>query len=411
MSNQDITRLVIGESISLSMGVPVGQELRSTAVSNKLRWRDVSWAANVGLLDMVMKSLTKTPNVLQLPATRSPKKIQMRMAVRSHWKLAALASVGLVLCTVGIYGLLRHNKAPTDDLAVVLDANTTSLDEKMAAVTTVDEPWIRPAPEQPLAKVVDSGNAVPVVPGSLSRPAPAPVEVRTAAASKQTPVLVPESPKKGVEAKPFDQKAGDKKPGVPEAVILDMGPSPSTAKPNKPVDEPWIRPAPEQPPAKVVDSGNAVPVVPGSLPRPAPAPVEVRTAAAPKPTPVLVPESPKKGVEAKPVDQKAGDKKPDMPEAVILDLEPSPSTTKPKESTGVQVNTVKQPARELPKRATGSGLVAVTPDGKSALFTNTTTRLPEKFGIGDKLPSGEVIKSIDARAGIVKTDAKEYWLE
>lgn len=313
MSNQDITRLVIGESIPLSMGVPVGQELRNTEVSNTLRWRDGRWETNVGLFDLVKKSLTKAPNVLQVPATKSPKTFQMRIALRSHWKLAALASVGLVVCTVAIYGLLRHNKAPTDDLAVVLDANTTSLDKKMAAVKTVDEPWIRPAPEQPPVEVVDSGVAVPVVPGNLQGSAPAPVEVRAAAAPIQSPAPVQESPKKVVEAKPADQKAGDKKPGAPEAVILDM--------------------------------------------------------------------------------------------------EPSPNTAKPKEVAGVQVNAAKQPAKELPKRATGSGLVAVTPDGKSALFTNTATRLPEKFGIGDKLPSGEVIKSIDASAGIVKTDAKEYRLE
>lgn len=309
MSNQHITRLVVGEIIPLSMGVPVGQELRNTEVSNTLRWRDGRWETHVGLFDMVKKSLTKAPNVLQVPATKSPKAFQMGAAVHKHWKLAALASVGLVVCTVAIYGLLRHNKAPADDLAVVLDANTTGIDKKMAAVKTVDEPWIRPAPEQPPAEAVDSGIAVPVVPGSLSGPAPAPVEGRAAAAPAQPPAQVQERPKKAVEAKPVDQKAGDKKPGAPEAVILDM--------------------------------------------------------------------------------------------------EPSPSATKPKEVAVVQVNAAKQPA----KRTTGSGLVAVTPDGKSALFTNTATRLPEQFGIGDKLPWGEVIKSIDASAGIVKTDAKEYRLE
>jgi len=235
------------------------------------------------------------------------------MGVLKHWKLAAFASVGLVVCTVAIYSLLRLNKAPADDLAFVLDANTTSIDKKMAAVKTVDEPWIRPAPEQPPVEAVDSGVAVPVVPGSLSGPAPSAVEGRAAAAPAQPPAQVQESPKKTVESKSVDQKAGDKKPGSPEAVILDM--------------------------------------------------------------------------------------------------EPSTSATKAKEAAGVQVNAAKQPAKELPKRAAGSGLVAVTPDGKSALFTNTATRLPEKFGIGDKLPSGEVIKSIDAIAGIVKTDAKEYRLE
>lgn len=315
MSNQDITRLVIGESIPISMGVPVGQELRNTEVSNTLRWRDGRWETHVGLLDMVKKSLTKAPSVLQVPATKAPKSFKMGKGALKHWKLAASATLGLVVCTVAIYSLLRLNKAPADDLAVVLDANTTGIDKKMAAVKTVDEPWIRPAPDQPPTEAVDAGVAVPVVPGNLTGPSPGPaqVEVRPAGVPTQPPAQVQESPKKAVEAKQADQKAGDKKPGAPEAVILDM--------------------------------------------------------------------------------------------------EPSPSTAKPKDTTGVQVNAPKQPAKELPKRATGSGLVAVTPDGKSALFTNTATRLPEKFGIGDKLPSGEVIKSIDASAGIVKTDAKEYRLE
>ncbi|UUZ66224.1 hypothetical protein LP417_34985 (plasmid) [Polaromonas sp. P1-6] len=128
--------------------------------------------------------------------------------------------------------------------------------------------------------------------------------------------------------------------------------------------------------------------------------------------PVAVPEAAKdkRQIEAKPADAKAVDKKPGAPEAVILDMEPA-AAAKAKEVPGVQINTAKPPVKEVPKRATGSGLVAVTPDGKTALFTNTATRLPEKFAVGDKLPSGEVIKSIDANAGVVKTNAKEYRLE
>ena len=55
--------------------------------------------------------------------------------------------------------------------------------------------------------------------------------------------------------------------------------------------------------------------------------------------------------------------------------------------------------------------MAITPDGKIALFTNPKTRLPERFKVGDKLPSGETLKSIDTSSGKVVTDSKEYVLE
>jgi hypothetical protein len=59
----------------------------------------------------------------------------------------------------------------------------------------------------------------------------------------------------------------------------------------------------------------------------------------------------------------------------------------------------------------GAGLVAVTPDGKFALFSNPTTRMPEQFKVGDRLPKGDTIRSIDVKSGKVVTTAKEYELE
>lgn len=64
----------------------------------------------------------------------------------------------------------------------------------------------------------------------------------------------------------------------------------------------------------------------------------------------------------------------------------------------------------IPTKITG-GLVAMGPDGKSALFTNPRTRIPTKFVVGEKLPNGETIKSIDKANGKVVTDVKEYQLE
>lgn len=289
------------------MGVPVAQNHSSAEVPNTLRWRDGRWETHVGLFDMVKKSLTKASNVLQVPATKTTKTFQVGKEGLKHWKAVAWASAGLVVSTMTIYSVLRLNKHPADDLAVVRDANTASIEKKMAAVKTLDEPWIRPAPEQPLAGPVDTGTTVPVVPGNIL--------------------------------------------------------------------------------------GNG------------------RALAAPLQLPTRIQEIPKVVLETKPVDQKAGDKKASAPVAVILDMEATANLTKPNVAAGVQVIAAKPPSKELPKRVSGSGLVAVTPDGSTALFTNTATRLPEKFGVGDRIPSGEVIRSIDAIAGIVKTDVKEYRLE
>lgn len=308
MRNQNITRLVLGERIPLCMGVPVGQDLGHTEGSNTLRWREGRWETNVGILDMVKKSFSKSQNVLELSPTKAPRPFQLN----DHapiWKLAAGVVISLMVCAAAIYAVLSHKRPLADDFAVVPDARV--LEQKAAAVLTVDEPWIRPAPEQPAP--VEAGIVVPAVPGSLASP------------------------------------------GVPEAE------------------------------SRVVDPVQA---------------------------PVAVPEvvTVKRPIKAKPADEKPVDKKPEAAKAVILDVEPA-AAAKPKVVPAVQISSAKPPVKEVPKLAAGSGLVAVTPDGKAALFTNAATRLPEKFAVGDKLSSGEVIKSIDANAGIVKTDAKEYRLE
>lgn len=248
------------------MGVPVGQDLGNAEVSNTLRWRDGRWETHVGILDMVKKSLAKSPNVLQLPATKVPKPIKFN-ALAGGWKLAAGAAMGVVVCTAAIYAVLHHNKPSPDVFAVVPDASTTGLEQKVAAVRTVDEPWIRPAPDQ--AAPVDAGIVVPVVPGSLAAPG-APVAENRVVTPVQAPTAVPEAAKK-----PQDSKATDAKPG---------------------------------------------------------------------------------------------DKKPEVKAAVILDMEPA-AAAKAKEVSGVQINAAKPTAKQVSKPATGSGLVAVTPDGKAALFT------------------------------------------
>lgn len=59
----------------------------------------------------------------------------------------------------------------------------------------------------------------------------------------------------------------------------------------------------------------------------------------------------------------------------------------------------------------GTGLVAITPDAKVAVFTNPKTRLPQQFKIGDQLPGGDTIRAIDAKDGKVVSSTKEYTLD
>lgn len=95
-------------------------------------------------------------------------------------------------------------------------------------------------------------------------------------------------------------------------------------------------------------------------------------------------------------------------QAVIMDDVPAAKQGTQASPATVKVE-VKPKVESVPTK--GAGLVALTPDGKFALFTNSQTRLPEKYGIGDKLPSGETIKAIDKASGKVDTDGKQYRLE
>lgn len=68
-------------------------------------------------------------------------------------------------------------------------------------------------------------------------------------------------------------------------------------------------------------------------------------------------------------------------------------------------------APAAPALSPARGLIAITPDGKSAVFTDPATRLPKQFKVGDKLTGGDTIKSIDAAQGKVIAGTKEYSLD
>lgn len=64
-----------------------------------------------------------------------------------------------------------------------------------------------------------------------------------------------------------------------------------------------------------------------------------------------------------------------------------------------------------PMTEAGVGLIAITPDGKVAVFSNPKTKLPQQFRIGEQLPGGDTIRAIDAKEGKVVTSLKEYLLD
>ena len=313
METDSITRLVVGESMTLAMGVPVGQHLNSTDVSSTLRWQGGQWTAPYGILDKVKKALQKQPSVLKIPVGAAPAGAAPKQAAR-NLKIAIASCGAIILTALAIFlspagQNLGQRRGPpaADDLAVVPNA-AGAKDGKVEAVRSVNEPWIRPAQEQ--TQSTDAGAIIPVVPGSLTSP---------------------------------NSPSGDSRVAAPPPL--------STPEPVK--------------------------AAPPSAQRPA--------------------------TDTKPPEKKSA-------EAVILDVEAASPAAKTQATAAVAVTPGKPAAKEAPKRV-GAGLVALTPDGKSALFTNPTTRLPEKFGIGDKLPSGETLRLIDPNSGTVKTDAREYRLE
>lgn len=176
-------------------------------------------------------------------------------------------------------------------------------------------------------------------------------------------------------------------------------------------------PAAERPDSAPLPIATATPRTESPTPLGSPIPL-----AAPLPAAVPAPAIPAavKGGAAKP-SPAPGTEQPQKVPAVVLD-EAAPTAAK----AGAPTNTAAakpqptaarpEPARALPAPAAaaparGAGLVAITPDGKFALFTNPKTRLPEQFKVGDQLPGGDTVRAIDHKEGKVLTSAKEYHLD
>lgn len=298
MNEDNITRLVVGEKYTLSMGVPVGQAIKETDVSKTLRWRDGRWESNNNLLTMAKQLTSRPSKVLNVPAKKNRPIVSLSMR-----RLPILVSAVAAIVAAGWVAAMGYSHFFGQSQEVALPIGVSERAVAIGnAVKSVDQPY--PMPTAPAE--------VPETPASIS-------------AAEPVPVVQP--------------------------------------KEDKPVAN-QQQPKPAQPPA------------PAKTPEPAIA-----------------------GQKSDAKDQKQ------QPAAVILDAE-TPAA-KQAQSGGTPLVTAK-PAQD---NKVGAGLVAITPEGKYALFTNVKTRLPEKFAVGDKLPSGETVKSIDKNAGKVTTDAKEYRLE
>lgn len=308
MSDEIITRLVVGETMRVSLGVPVGQRIDAGAKTAALRWRDGGWVESTG------SKLSKAmgPRTFQVPLQR----IAAAKATVSR-KHAFVALASLAAISIGAAGALVWRNQAESSLPIaraVAAANPGAV--KVVAAPYAPEPRIESAlPIAPLPAANPVSETVPAAEGPLPRSLPLVV------ASTTTPAAQPQ---------PAAAKAS---------------PSPAKSK-----EEPAQRV-----PAVLLDDP-----VPAAGQRPA---------------------------------------------------SPTPAAATAKPTANNPVATLKPEVTAKPPAARGTGLVAITPDGKSAVFTNPKTRLPEQFKVGDQLPNGETVRSVDYKEGRVLTSSKEYSLE
>ncbi|WP_176491397.1 MULTISPECIES: hypothetical protein [unclassified Polaromonas] len=327
MSDPNITRLVVGPTMTLAMGVPVGQAVTQTDLSKTLRWKDGHWQNSASIIKKARQFTFLPVDVLEISATR-------RASTFRHLRAYALPVAAVVIFLGTALGFVLQQRDSAEDIPV---ATSIAPAETPVAVRSVDAPYPLPgaSPSAPLP-----GNSQLEEESSARELAP-PVP------SAKGPVQVPSAPLPTVTSA--------KAPALPA-----------------------VRP-----------TQQAAPVVPSH-----------------KQAPAVVPKEDAKDEKARP--------------AVILDADVPFAKAKLPEAVSQQKATAPPPALgQLPKpqastsgsSSVSSGLVALTQDGKFALFTNVKTRLPEKFAVGDRLPTGEVLKAIDRVNGKVQTDAKEYRLE
>lgn len=244
------------------------------------------------------------------------------------------------------------------------------------------------------------GAAIPLAMTAFSAASSAPGDLPITPAAATAPVRVVAA----AYMPPQPSLPAAATPPLPIATPNDGVASPLPFAPPEPEREPAVQRRAEQP---------KTPPVPPDRPPSPPAKAAVQKEQAPARAPSATPGSQR---EQKPVS------------AVVLD-EAAPRGARPGANPPAATPPSSVPAKSpvaaaaapspaaatqlAPKPALerGTGLIAITPDSKVAVFTNPKTRLPQQFKIGDQLLSGDTIRSIDAKAGKVISSSKEYNLD
>lgn len=367
--NHSITRLVVGEPLQVRLGRRVTQNHAGPSAAGSLHWCKGGWVASSA-------------------APLSP----AAPAAHVQWSRVGAGA--------------PPDAAPSAKAVPLADGSPA---QEPAARTVVSATRSRPAKSLPGRRIgwalaglavvmVGAGLAVVWTGGDLevpwrvsatSAPLPAPVP-------KPLPIAPAPAPDDGgavrVVSAPYAPEA---EAPSPAASGTAPNPSPAPAAAEQAVARQYPV-APVVAPAAPVASAASAP----SARLPAPPPVSVHAHATPakpkdasqaaqvRPAVVLDEATPVVGPVARPAS------------LVASSAKAAPSSAK-----------VEAPVATRPPVTRGSGLVAITPDGKSAVFTNPKTRLPVQYKVGEQLPGGDSIRAIDFKEGKVVTSTKEYSLD
>lgn len=326
MSDELITRLVVGEPMRVQLGRPVGQRLEKQGGSQVLRWNAGAWIS--GAKPKAGSAPTATTFAVPLQKLSRLTEAASAAPRRIRWPMVGAVCAGLLVAASAAVLFPRQAQEPALPIAPIAPIAASGV------VKVVSEPYTgeprSPIPAEGLPIAAPSDAVAPAAAAAAQPPIPAaapqaaqPTVVAAAAAGARVPA----------PAKAASEASKDGQPRPP-AVLLDV----------------------------------SSPVVP--------------RAAASKPAPAAAPAP-----------------------AQLSTAQPAP------QAVAAQVAAARPVSPPPARGPSGHGLVTITPDGKIAVFTNPKTRLPEQFKVGDTLPNGETVRSIDAKEGRVATSSKEYSLE
>jgi hypothetical protein len=392
-----ITQLVVGEPRAVPIGRPVEKRLVA-ATQTALRWKQGKWIAPApGLLTRLRDALGR----------RAARAIVIRRGAPLEQEPPRKPEMPVPMRPAPPATTVRGSGGRLAIWAVATGAAVCAVTAVLVLTAVQHQGWLPEA--APAARAHSTDLPIPHA-GSGQ-------QVRVVEENYE-----PASARETVDTEPAPQEAAN---NAVRALPEQKGPLPIAASP---LQQAVTRPAAQLP--------LAPPKPPASLS--SPTAVRLKMAAS---APIAKPAGgpPTAAVSARPAASGSGHAAP----AVLYDTETThatrqpvaaPAQTIPATSGVAQPGIVQpvtatgttaaqmlssQPAGEVPSfrasstapAARTAGLVAITPDGKMAVFTNPATKLPQPFKVGDRLPSGETLRSIDAKEGKVVTTSKDYSLE